>query len=499
MAETNDNSEVNEPKYTKLVPFATAFIENLEALSENDLQQEIQKQMALIVALKDNTDVSVDHLKCVSDFATVSFVLCNQMTAKCKILRDEIGKIKLDWEQETREITELWAERLSRSKQEMNSFQKNKQDEIETLNNQLKESEAKIGKLNKDLVELKKQIEENKCIDQPKQRSEDLSVTRKDLNAMLQEFKTSLITEVLGKPGTIAVSNSCDTGLIKSGLPADWVKICKTITPFNPELRPAVGIEEFLASLKSRLEVRQPAYHNHEKLAILKMVVEGSTSLQIQNYSLEEKNDFDKLCNRLEKDFGRFSCEEAAIEALRGKEGKQKQTEGPSEFLRRLQRLFSKAFGKNFSGREDIQLRLAFVDGLLPHVKSQVEALALTSIDDIVAKAEIFHHKKLKPRDIQVCQVTTNLSNLSIENSQTYQSDVPAQSETSPNGQKKKKGKCYNCGKPNHYAYECRSPKRSQPQLNSQQSDLISSLKQMILRYEDSGGSSTPQETTNQA
>ena len=40
---------------------------------------------------------------------------------------------------------------------------------------------------------------------------------------------------------------------VRRGLPVDWAKICNNITPFNPELRPNAGIEEFLATLKGKL------------------------------------------------------------------------------------------------------------------------------------------------------------------------------------------------------------------------------------------------------
>ena len=107
-----------------------------------------------------------------------------------------------------------------------------------------------------------------------------------------------------------------------------------------------------------------------------------------------------------------------------------------------MQRLLSKAFGKNFHGRDDIQLRLACVDGVHPHIKHQIEALAINDLDELISKAEIFHHKKSRPKEIQVCQVQED-SDLRIEGERQGQNNgenkVPPQT-------KRKKGECFNCG-----------------------------------------------------
>ena len=58
--------------------------------------------------------------------------------------------------------------------------------------------------------------------------------------------------------------------------------------------------------------------------------------------------------------------------------------ERPGEFVRRLERLCSQAYGRTFRGREDIQLRVAFSEGLLPHIRDKVEPLALTDLDEIL-------------------------------------------------------------------------------------------------------------------
>ena len=190
------------------------------------------------------------------------------------------------------------------------------------------------------------------------------------------------------------------------------------------------------------------------------MVVEGSASLQVQSYPSEIQSSFNKLCEHLEKDFGRFSCQEADIEAIRGREGKQKPNESPSEFLRRLQRLFSRAFGKNFQGRDDVQLWLSFVDGLLPHVRQQLEALAISDLDDLIAKAEIFHHKRSRTREIQVCEIRDRAP-LNLEGVAQGRSTWPNQRD---NFKRIRRGDCYRCGEPGHHARECHQGGRIQTQ-----------------------------------
>ena len=504
----------NEPVVnlqTKLVPFSSLFIEGLKTLSEDELKLELDNQMKLIVTFQGSTEASTEQLTCVSDFASVCFVFSSILLDKCKYLENVVSECKQEFQEEIKEVTQLWAYRLEQSKEEKNELQAigqeqvkrltemwsekldrrsselteveaRRQVEIKMISSKLKESEEKVARLKKELEELKGHQSRLPSFSS-KTPCQEETVTRGDLKCMLRELVPNVVAEVLGKSSSSEIRGSDSNRSHKgsNGLPADWIKICKTITPFNPELRPTVGIEEFLASLKIRLEVRQPPYYDGEKVAILKMVVEGSASLQIQSYDPEIKTSFDKLCEHLERDFGRFSCQEAAIEALRGKEGKQKQTEGPSEFLRRLQRLMQKAFGKGFGTREDVQLRLAFVDGLLPHIRQQIEALALTKLDDIIEKAEIFFHKKLNVRDVQVCQVSDH-SELALESSQGNSPAMPH--STPPNNiSRKKRGNCYNCSRPGHYARECGFPPMSAIQERSH-GDLVSSLKELILNYE---------------
>ena len=112
--------------------------------------------------------------------------------------------------------------------------------------------------------------------------------------------------------------------------------------------------------------------------------------------------------------------------------------------------------------------------------------MALTNLSDLTDKAEIFHHRKMNVREVQVCQVSTSQSDLQIESSQVNDVVQTQSSVPSDKNQKKKKGNCFNCFKPGHHAYECRSPPRPRPQGKAPESDLMSSLKQMILQYESS-------------
>ena len=92
----------------------------------------------------------------------------------------------------------------------------------------------------------------------------------------------------------------------------------------------------------------------------------------------------------------------------------------------------------------------------------------------------------MKVREVQVCQVSTSQSDLPIESSQANDVVQTQSSVPSDKNQKRKKGNCYNCSKPGHHAYECRSPPKPRPQGKAPESDLMSSLKQMILQYESS-------------
>ena len=62
---------------TKLVPSATIVLEDLQSLSEDDLKVEMQKHMQNIVTFQGDVDISPDQVACVSDFASVAFVLSN--------------------------------------------------------------------------------------------------------------------------------------------------------------------------------------------------------------------------------------------------------------------------------------------------------------------------------------------------------------------------------------------------------------------------------------
>ena len=389
---------------------------------------------------------------------------------------------------------------------------KNRDEEIELICTRRKEERQEMKELHMINLDLQEKLAYKSQGAQAEARlaegirSKDISstpVTLGVMNSLLEKFKSNIMSEVFAWEKVVVedlehrkslevVHESDSISQVNSGttcLPTDWAKFCKNVTPFNPEVRPALGIEEFLAALKSKLSVRMPPFENAEKIAILKMVIEGSTSLQILNYEAEVMQDFDRVCEKLEKDFGRFSCEEAAIEALRGKEGKQRVNEGPIEFLRRLQRLFSRAFGKNFHGRDDVQLRLAFVDGLLPHIRQQVEALAINDLDSLIAKAEIFHHKKFRPKEIQVYQVQ-NQDTLELEDSSTKQKEREGKSSPQP---KRKKGECWNCGKLGHLARECWAKKPSQAQSSKSQPhppDFLGYLKKMISQFETASATS---------
>ena len=225
-------------------------------------------------------------------------------------------------------------------------------------------------------------------------------------------------------------------------------------------------MDEYFTCLRSKLKTVQPPYSNHEKVSIVRMTVEGSAQLAIESYPVEVKHDFDLLCERLTRDFGRFSCEDAAVAALKGREGKQRQNERPAEYARRLQELCLKAYGKTFRGREDIQLRIAFTEGLIPQVKDKVEVLALSSLDEVVSKAEIFFHK-MKPakvkEPVQVFRVeaeTEHGPDLSLEGGATQgegQSQgrplvKPRSSAPKPRGTG-----CFKCGRQGHLTRECKT------------------------------------------
>ena len=252
----------------------------------------------------------------------------------------------------------------------------------------------------------------------------------------------------------------------------EWMKFCKNITPYNPDVSKS-GMETFLASLSSKMKTRSPPFSNEEKISILRFTLEGPAQISREGYPKEIQEDFEKLCARLQRDFGRFPCEEAALAALRGKEGKQGAQERPGEFVRRLERLCAQAYGKAFSGKSDVQLRIAFVEGLLPQVRDRVEGLALKDIDDMLEKAEVFYHKlkPLKsPDPVHIFNVTEGpQSQLKLEHgpngsdeggsnvSQTKESKGSNKGGPS-NGSKGNgnfKGACYKCGLHGHRIREC--------------------------------------------
>ena len=240
--------------------------------------------------------------------------------------------------------------------------------------------------------------------------------------------------------------------------------------PFRPDNDKERGIDEYLTSLRSKLKTVHPPYSNQEKVAIVRMTVEGTAQVALESYPVEVQHDFDLLSERLTKDFGRFSCEDAAVAALKGKEGKQGPNERPAEYARRLQELCSKAYGKDFKGREDIHLRIAFTEGLIPQVKDKVEALALSNLDEVVSKAEVFFHK-LKPakvkEPVQIYRVETETEHgpdLRLEaGSIAAQGEPQAQvkSVEKPKGPSKipkSRGTgCFRCGRQGHLARECRA------------------------------------------
>ena len=234
----------------------------------------------------------------------------------------------------------------------------------------------------------------------------------------------------------------------------EWFKFCKTITPYRPDSSKELGIDEFLTALRSKLKTVSPPYNNQEKVSILRMTLEGSAQVALESYPSEVQCDFEQLCLRLMRDFGRFSCEDAAVAALKGKEGKQGPNERPAEFARRLQVLCAKAYGNTFRGREDIQLRIAFAEGLIPQVKEKVEALALSSLDDMVSKAEIFYHKlkPSKPKEVQVYQVSNEQPELVLESDReppaSTGKDAP---QSKPNSPKINGKTCFRCGRQEHF------------------------------------------------
>lgn len=256
----------------------------------------------------------------------------------------------------------------------------------------------------------------------------------------------------------------------------EWFRFCKNITPFNSDTTKA-GIDTFLAGMKSKMKTRSPPFTNEEKIAIIRLTLEGSAQITLEKYPEDVQKDFSRLCERLQKDFGRFPCAEAALAALRGKEGKQGPQERPGEFVRRLERLCGQAYGKAFHGKDDIQLRIAFTEGLVPHVRDKVESLALTNLDDMVSKAEVFFHK-LKSvsisEQVQVFSLTDSQPNqLQLEHglnvveqgkassgSQTLNREGKKTTKNESSGNWKSshnfKGLCFKCNKPGHMARDCK-------------------------------------------
>ena len=265
----------------------------------------------------------------------------------------------------------------------------------------------------------------------------------------------------------------------------DWLKFCRNITRFNPESSKE-AIDEFIAGIKNRVNTRNPPFSNEAKVGILRISLEGSAQVALAKYPHEVQENFEMLRDRLLRDFGRFPCEDAALAALRGKEGKQMINERPGEFVRRLERLCSQAYGRTFRGREDIQLRVAFSEGLLPHIRDKVEALALTDLDEMVAKAEVFFHKVKAGKtvgireNIQVFSVTEGGNDrLELEFQEGEDAQVPVTKTQSVNGKTRVfKGNCYGCKKPGHRLRDCRAAKQQQgPQQDQAFSSFLQSMK----------------------
>lgn len=273
----------------------------------------------------------------------------------------------------------------------------------------------------------------------------------------------------------------------------EWLKFCKNITRFNPETSKS-SIDEFLAGVRSRMKTNYPPFSNEEKICILRVSIEGSAQISIEKYPEEVQGDFNKLCDRLLKDFGRFPCEDAALAALRGKEGNQMSTERPGEFVRRLERLCSQAYGQAFQGRRDIHLRVAFTEGLLPYIREKIEMLALTDLDEIVSKAEVFYHKgksvKFKEPALQVFQVNEGKpAHLGLE----FTPESPNESRQSSAGWQGKgqgrkettfKGKCFECNRPGHRAWQCKSKGNYSANTSEQQSfqEFLNSMKSFFVK-----------------
>ena len=249
----------------------------------------------------------------------------------------------------------------------------------------------------------------------------------------------------------------------------DWLKFCKNITPFNPDMS-KTAIDEFLAGLKSRIKTRFPPFSNEEKVSILRLSLEGSAQVSLERYPDDVQADFEQLCRQLIRDFGRFPCEDAALAALRGKEGKQLPTERPGEFVRRVERLCSQAYGQAYQGRGDVQLRIAFTEGLLPDIKEKIDALALTNLEEIIAKAEVFYHKGrldrgVRKEPLQMFQVVKESQPANLELEFAAQANgAEAQDQSGEKAQQKRfKGKCFNCSKFGHRASECKQAKVKSP------------------------------------
>ena len=116
---------------------------------------------------------------------------------------------------------------------------------------------------------------------------------------------------------------------------------------------------------------------------------------------------------------------------------------------------------------------------MLPYVREKVESLALTSLDDIIAKAEIFFHKSknVKISDhVQVFSVQDSTpSQLQLEHgpSGVAEQGAAENSQGSKQGESRQrnsfKGLCYKCQKPGHRARECwsKAPKGQQDNMQS--------------------------------